>query len=370
MNVFQRILHRPFFIKLFNWEYWSFNAVYAWIIPIWLVLCLRARSFFFFSASNPGIENGGFLLESKMKIYGLIPREYYPASILVEKGASPEQIMANIKSHGISFPAIAKPDIGARGRGVKLLQHESELIPYLAHFPFPMIVQNFVPYENEVGIFYHRFPGQEKGRISGIVTKEFLKVVGDGVSTIGELLGKSKRAILQLPVLHKMLGPEMQTVLPDQFSKVLLPYGNHARGSLFLDESDRIDERLERAMDEICKRIPGFYYGRLDIRFESWEKLKQGEAFSVIELNGAGSEPTHMYDPRHSLFFAWKEIVRHWLLLWKISRANHRLGISYMPYREGMQMHRDTRAYDRLLEAAGDSELETADDADAALAKL
>jgi len=360
MNVFQRILHRPFFIKLFNWEYWSFNAVYIWILPIWFALCLRVRSFFFFSASNPGIENGGFLLESKMKIYSLIPHEYYPATILIEPGEVPEQIVSNIREQGISFPAIAKPDIGARGRGVKLLHNESELVPYLAHFPFPMIVQNFVPYENEVGIFYHRFPGQEKGRISGIVSKEFLKVVGDGKSSIEELLGLNKRAILQMPVLRKMLGREMQRVLPDQFAKILLPYGNHARGSLFLDESDRVDEALERVVDQVCKRIPGFYYGRLDIRFESWEKLKRGEAFSIIELNGAGSEPTHMYDPRHSLFFAWKEIVRHWVLLWKISRANHRLGIAYMPYREGLKMHRDTRAYDKLLAAAGESELEGA----------
>jgi len=36
----------------------------------------------------------------------------------------------------------------------------------------------------------------------------------------------------------------------------------------------------------------------------------------------AGSEPTHIYDPRHCLFFAWKEIIRHWRLLYRVSMAN------------------------------------------------
>jgi hypothetical protein len=31
------------------------------------------------------------------------------------------------------------------------------------------------------------------------------------------------------------------------------------------------------------------------------EELEQGINFSIVELNGA--EPTHIYDPKHSLFF-------------------------------------------------------------------
>jgi hypothetical protein len=52
-------------------------------------------------------------------------------------------------------------------------------------------------------------------------------------------------------------------------------------------------------------QIPEFYYGRLDIMFTSWEDLAQGLNFSIVEVNGAGSEPTHIYDPKHSIFFAW-----------------------------------------------------------------
>ncbi|WP_315815824.1 hypothetical protein [Paraflavitalea speifideaquila] len=78
MNVFQRILHRPFFIRLLNWEYWSFTPVYIWLYPVWFFICLRARSLFFFAAANPRIKNGGFLNESKEDVVALIPQQHHP----------------------------------------------------------------------------------------------------------------------------------------------------------------------------------------------------------------------------------------------------------------------------------------------------
>ena len=77
----KRILYQPFFIRLFNWEYWPFNVVYGPLFLYWFFLSLRARSFFFFNTSNPTIKNGGFLMESKKEVYDLIPFEYYPATL-------------------------------------------------------------------------------------------------------------------------------------------------------------------------------------------------------------------------------------------------------------------------------------------------
>ena len=69
-----------------------------------------------------------------------------------------------------------------------------------------------------------------------------------------------------------------------------------------------------------------------------FELLKEGKNFSIIELNGSGSEPTHMYDPKHSVFFAWREILRHWDLMCKISIINHKRGVPYMTRKEGLAM--------------------------------
>lgn len=346
----KRILHRPFFIKLFHWEYWPFHMVYALIYPYWFLLCLRARSFFFFNTSNPGINNGGFLMESKKAIYDLMPADYYPGTLLFERDTDPAAIMQEIQKNNFQFPLIAKPDIGMKGLSVKKVHDEEEVIAYAVQSKVDFLVQQFVSFENEVGIFYFRYPDQPHGHISGIVGKQFLVVKGDGISTIKALLQKDKRSILQLPVLMETYGNELDRVPRIDEEQLLVPYGNHARGTKFIDDSHLIDEELTRSMDAVCRQVKGFYYGRLDIRFRTWDELKQGKNFSIIELNGAGSEPTHIYDPRHSIFFAWKEIIRHWNILFRISRINHRLlNKPYMKMPEGIQMLKESREYVKLI---------------------
>jgi len=289
-------------------------------------------------------------MESKKKIYDILPPALYPKTILVIPAESADQLIHKVRSGNFSYPLIAKPDIGGKGRGVKKIYSEQELVEYIKRFPFEMLVQEFVPYDEEIGVFYYRYPDQSEGNISGIVGKHFLAVKGDGKSTIEVLLRKEKRFILQLPSLTELLGDQLHKVLAKGEEKLLVPYGNHARGALFVDNTHWIDEKFLESINAICKQIPGFYFGRLDIRYRSLEKLKEGKEFSLIEVNGAGSEPTHMYDPRNSIFKAWKEIIRHWIILWRISNGNHQRGVKYLSRKEGVQMFRQAREYDRVLE--------------------
>jgi hypothetical protein len=349
MNIIQRIFHRPFFIRLFHWEYWSFVAVYWWIYPVWILICLRARSFFFFAASNPSIRNGGFIGESKKEIVSIIPPDKHPKTVFFNLPVDADTVLSELRRAALQFPLIGKPNIGGRGRGVKTLHNDNEVREYARKAPLDFHIQEFVPYKEEAGIFYYRYPDQQRGTISGIVRKEFLSVTGDGKSSTRQLLRRDKRAIMYLAGLDRIHGEGLDEVLPAGEKRVVSPYGNHARGSKFLDDSHLADEALTDVIDALCQEIPEFYFGRLDIRYESWEMLKQGKNFSIIEVNGAGSEPTHMYDPKHSLFFAWKEIVRHWIILGRISRMNHRRGHRYLSFREGVQMFRETGKYDKLL---------------------
>lgn len=349
MNLFQRIFYRPFFIRLFNWEYWSFNTLYAPIVIVWFWLCLRARSFFFFAAANPSIKYGGFLMESKKDIYDIMPPELYPRTLLAETNIMADKLLDRLKEAGFTFPLIAKPDIGGRGRGVKKLQNENELVNYASNSELDFLVQEFADYPNETGIFFYRYPDMPDGIVSGIVGKAFLSVTGDGISSIRQLCKREPRFILQLKDLEAMYGKKLDIVLPAGERKELVPYGNHARGAKFTDDSHLIDADLGRTINDICGRIPGFYYGRLDIRYNTWEELKRGRNFSIIEVNGAGSEPTHIYDPKHTVFFAWKEIIRHWIILWKISRQLHKQGVPYLRFEEGLRMFRDNRNVDKIL---------------------
>jgi len=341
MNFINRLFRRPALIKLFHWEYWSFNMVYVWIYPIFFLLCARARSFFFFAAANPAIRNGGFLNESKKAIYELMPRHLYPRTIYFSLPVNKESVLKDIIKGEFYFPLIGKPDSGGKGRGVKILKDERDVLQYAEQALVDFHIQQFVPYEKEVGIFYYRFPGQDNGRLSGIVKKEFLSVRGDGFNAIRKLLMKEDRAILQMKSLERIYGNELDTILPDGQKKIMVPYGNHARGAKFLDDSHLIDQQLTTVIDNVCKQVKEFYFGRLDIRYRDWEELKAGKNFCVIEVNGAGSEPTHIYDPRHTLFFAWKEIIRHWIILCRISRLNHKQGHSYLSIKDGLAMFRE-----------------------------
>ncbi|MGZ3778852.1 MAG: hypothetical protein ACXVAZ_14415, partial [Mucilaginibacter sp.] len=308
-------------------------------------------SFFFPTAANPGITNGGLIMESKKDVYDLLPKGLYPTTCFFKKGTSIAVVMNEIKQAGIDFPMFVKPDIGERGLGVKKIKNEDELGAYVLNIPTDFLVQEFVGYENEIGLFYCRVPGDENGVITGIVNKEPVTVTGDSVRTVRELIMDNERYVLQMHQIEAIQKDKLTVVLNEGEKLELIPYGNHSRGSKFTDISYRVSERLSETINNWCKDIPGFYFGRLDIRFDSWEQLETGLGASIIELNGSGSEPTHIYDPAHSLFFAWREIIRHWKLLYRVSKENHRRGVPYISLKKGKAEYDSFREIDAVLSA-------------------
>ena len=312
------------------------HIVYIPIYFLWAFYALKSRTIFFFNASNPTIKNGGFIMESKKQIYNLIPQQYYPKTGLIAAGMPFTEVQEKVKELGLQFPLIAKPDIGLRGSAVKKVHTEAELKAYNSKVDFDYLIQDLIPFPNEIGVFYVRYPHEKSGKITGIVAKEFLIVTGDGQSTIEALIKKDPRHEMQLQVLQKEYGLELQNVLPLGELKNLVPYGNHIRGAKFLDHSHKISPQLTEVINEMCLQIPGFYFGRLDIMYNTFEELEAGKNFAVVELNGAASEPTHIYDPKHSIFFAWKELMRHITFMYEISVANHKNGVPYLSHKSGM----------------------------------
>lgn len=339
----------PTLIRIFHWEFWPFAAVYGILLPYWLLLCLRNRSLFYFNASNPGIENGGLLNESKKDIHAMLPKDLYPATLHFCVGTDPEKVLRDMEQAGLSFPVMGKPDIGCKGQGIKRIADAGGLRHYARHAVMDYHIQECVLHPKEAGVFYHRLPGEAKGRVTGIVRKEFLAVTGDGVRPVVELLEEDARGVLYADQVRRSLGAKASEVPAKGERLVVSPFGNHARGALFIDDSHLIDERLHLRMDAIADRIPGFFFGRLDIRFRSWEDFLDGREFVMLEVNGAGSEPTHIYDPRHGILFAWREICRHWRIMARVSRMNHRRGVPYLGFREGVAVFRRDREIAAVL---------------------
>lgn len=305
--------------KIRNWEYWPVYVVYTPTFILWIWFAIRFRSTTFYKHVNPAIKNGGLFGDSKWDIYQLIPTNLYPKTVRIEvnKTYNFQQLITNKEFH---FPLIVKPDVGCRGVNVQRINSIAELMNYRQHLSTDFLIQETIEFPNEIGLFYCRLPNESKGCITGITIKKFLCVRGNDRESIRDLLNKNPRFALQINKLSNKI--DLSEILSSGVQKCLVPFGNHNRGTEFLDGREMITKKLTETIDNILKKVDGFYYGRLDIRFRSFEELEQGLYFSIIEINGAKSEPTHIYDPKHSFWYGQHEILKHQLLFQRIIRVN------------------------------------------------
>ncbi len=331
------------YIEIFHWEYWPMWLVYLPVSFYYLWLCVKARSFFFFSAANPTIETGGMFFESKWDIFKLIPQQYYPLTAIVWAGEDIDAALLKMEAIGLSFPVIAKPDRGERGWCVEIINNTEALKNYITRIPVDFLIQQYISLPVEMSIFYYRNPSKQKGVITSVTKKEYLKVAGDGNATLLQLIMKHDRAFLQLEKLKKNTAINLHKIVAKGEQEVLVPFGNHVRGAMFLDEGHIIDNELTQLFDHISKQIPGFYYGRFDLKCSSMEDLRKGK-LSILELNGSGAEPAHIYQPGFSFFKAQAVLARHYAMMYAAAKANHDTGTPYMT----LQSYRATKAAEKL----------------------
>jgi len=334
------------FIKKYTeWEYWPSYMFYVPNLPYAFFLALKLRNFSFYSAVNPSIKNSGNGTESKYNTLALIPDNYKPKSILITTERDIETVLKRLHQKGIDYPIIAKPDMGFRGMLVKKIYSDTALKTYLKHFTIPIILQEFIDLPNECGIFYQRLPHQEKGRISSITLKSFLTVKGNGFSTLADLVKYDKRAQHYIKTLQKSHAAQWLSVPKKDEIISLSAIGNHAKGTQFIDGNHLIDKKLTQTFDNFNKQIKGWYYGRLDIKYTTFEALRDGH-FIVLEINGTIAEPTHMYDPYHTTYFkTLKTIRQHWKVLGEIARINLKNGVSSVRFIPFWRDVNDLRKY-------------------------
>lgn len=331
MKSLPRTDHDPLTIRVRNWEYWPSWAFYLPLAPFFAWQALRSGHPCFFSAANPGLFAGGIGLESKFITWQMLPPELRPATVLARPGMAMARIEHLLLRAGIDYPLVAKPDIGSRGRLVDVIHTPVRLESWLQRHQQPFLLQQYIDYPEEVGLFYYRYPDQQRGVVSSLTLKQFLTVYGDGRRSLRELIHASPRARLQLEALEDRLGLQLEDVPPPGVEVVLSRIGNHTRGARFVNGNHLIDEQLTGVIDRLADRLPGFCYGRFDIRCRSLEDLRQGQHFTIIELNGVCSEPTHIYDSESmSYSLALESLLRHWQVCGRIARQNHRRGVPYL----------------------------------------
>jgi hypothetical protein len=313
-------------------EYWSWWLLVIPIWPLWIWYGFRLRCATWFTAVNPGMEDSGFVSESKIKILNSIPDYLKPTTLFIFKNEQFEAVKGDSFFNAVAFPMIAKPDIGGRGRKVEILKDWRQLHTYHETIGEDYMVQELIPYDLEMGIFYVRIPNEKKGRVTSIAIKDFLKVIGDGKSTVEALMRLNYRAALQIERLKKTLDISIIPLVDEIV--YLEPIGNHCRGTAFLDGRNLMNDKLNEIFDDICNQIHGFYYGRFDIRVKSLDDLYAGKHIYIMELNGLTADAAHIFDPNSRLRDAYFTQIENCKLSFQIAKQNLANGVKPTPFKE------------------------------------
>lgn len=316
-----------------RWEFWPPWLFYAPVVPwvIWLLVRHGIRSL---PAANPGIEDGGFVGESKADILARLPEPWVlpwsriPAGEPEARCAAVDALMTDT---AWQFPVILKPDVGQRGAGVRLVADRAGVRAYFEAVQGPVVVQAYHPGPFEAGVFYYRRPGESRGQIFSLTDKHFPVIAGDGRSTVEELIRQHPRYSRQAHVFLPRHQARLGDVLSPGDTLRLAVAGNHAQGTLFRDGRHLITTALLDRVDAIARQIDGFHIGRFDVRYSSVDEFRAGRDFAIVELNGVTSEATHIYDPSGTIWSAYTALYAQWRLVFEIGAANRKRGVRVSP---------------------------------------
>ena len=257
--------------------------------------------------------------ERKSDVYQLLPSRYVPKTILLKAGDQPS--IDDIETK-LDFPLICKPDIGYKGHKVLKIDNRAELRNIIHHDrQGDLLLQEFLTEQREFSIMYYRLSRTGESGVTSFVEKHMPTITGDGHSTIDELIIALNNPFIDTEWIFKKLGPKRNDILEKGEQLTVDHIGNYSRGSKFENLSDQIDGVLRATMDSFFDNVTGINFARVDLKSDSLEALKDGK-FRVLEINGAKSEPIHIYDSKMTWWRIIRDISFHWNTLFRIVKDN------------------------------------------------
>lgn len=318
------MMWKKFWQRIYQYEFWPFWVFYGALTPLYLLYAIRAKSLMYFCNVNPHLRFGGFYDYPKYELIQQLPKKYIPETLSISQ--------KNISTFQPPYyPIVVKPNKGERGKDVAILYHPTDWENYKKTVKEELILQELIDFPLEFGLFYIRYPDQEKGYVWSITGKEFLAVKGDGKKNLRRLIAENPRTHGQEKELYLKFSNRLDEVLEVGETLQLSKIGNHFKGTTFLDASHLITEKLNQKVDEIIQTLPDFFYGRLDVKTKSIEDLQQGN-FIILELNAANSEATQLYDPQYSVFRAWAIAAELLEIQFQIAQQNKQRGFAYLAW--------------------------------------
>ena len=317
-------------------EMGKFENLPKWLncIPLvaqWLWLGLLYRSATLPSCANPMITSGGMVGEGKQEYFnamGSLAKSYCaPFTVIRANENALHMALSEMEKQQLHFPVVTKPDLGWCGYGVKRVNNQQELAQYLDTFPRGenLLLQRYLPEKGEAGLFYARNPSETFGQVIGVTLRYYPKITGDGIHTVRELMEHDPRTRRSgnSPLHQPGFNPDAVPMKDEEVR--LATIGSTRVGGLYCDGGEHITPMLNRTVDAIARDMKDFHIGRFDVRYETLEQLKEGK-FTIMEVNGSGSEAIHAWDPKYSIMQAYRIIFAKQRLLFKISAMKRSAG--------------------------------------------
>lgn len=320
---------------ILDWRKWHYHVKYVFAAPAWIWYTIKSGNVWFFTAADPSLTFGGMEGEGKREMYEQLPEGTYPKTIYIDPGEPFNTVIERVEQT-FSYPFIVKPDIGMMGFMFRKISNAAQLKAYHQTMSTEYIVQSMIQYGLEVAVMYHRMPGEQKGKITGLISKEPAFVMGDGKSTLQELILAHSEERLDKQKTMVKFQSELNDVLPIDFKMRLSDASNRSQGGIMHDQSQHIDEELEAMFDRLSLHAGKFYYGRYDILCNSIEDLKKGTNYSVLEFNGTGAGPQHFHTVA-SFKKVIDIIIEHWRLIYIIAKKNRQLGVPKWGFLKGLR---------------------------------
>jgi hypothetical protein len=312
-----------------RWEFWP-SWLYYGPIVLWILwLGIKHRSPMAFTAANPALEAGGMVGEKKHQALAPLQKnapDLAATFVLIRATDDLTRIQLALQFAQVQgMPLVLKPDVGQRGRGVFVARSEAEIRDYLTRFKGDVIAQRYVDGE-EFGVFVARAPNEAAPQILSIVHKTFPSVTGDGQQTLRALILGDPRAKLISALLFTRWASELERVPAAGEAIKLVEIGAHCRGSLFLDAGEHATPELVVTLTRLLNAVPGYAFGRMDLRVPTVAHFRRGEGLQVLELNGVSAESAHIYHPDTPLMDGYRAMFRQWSTAFAIGAAFARLG--------------------------------------------
>ena len=307
---------------LYHWRFWPKQVLYFPLtVYMLLIESLRTRRLFYFAAANPEISLGGFAGDSKFHIMQHVPEHLKPKTVLIRQGDNFNVVENAIRQ--FTFPLVAKPDIGEGGFKVKIISNIYELIDYHWRNNMDYLIQSYCHAQHELTLLCHKHA--DGFVIDSIVERLPFKVLGDGQSSIKQLMLKSDAGFYNQARLKKQFGERLHEV-PANGEEVLAgSIGNWDYGANSIERPQLNTPEVQKQLNRMMSEIKIFNYARIDFKCHHYMDLMHGN-IQILEINGVKGEPVQIYDGRYSLWQAYKIIFKQWNIIRQLSLLNIKNG--------------------------------------------